>query len=720
MYLKRIELSGFKSFAKKTSLVFDMPITTIVGPNGSGKSNIAEAFRWILGEQSMKSLRGKKSEDLIFNGSALVSRMNHASATIVFDNRDKKFGLDFEEVAISRHVYRDGQNEYFLNSSRVRLKDIIELLSKISIGASSHHIINQGEADKFLNVNIFERREMIQDALGLRIYEYKKRESERKLNKTQENIREAEILRRELAPHLKFLKRQMEQIEKSREMKNNLVLLYKEYLYEEDLHIKRTGKIINEEKEKPIQDLNIIESELAELSKILSPNNSRDDQQLKNLRETEAKLGNTRLKKDEISRQIGRLEGRIESALANPFLTGSADQIKEDKACPFCGQAIKVNNEESAFIKKKKQEIEDLKKQKADAEILLIKLIEDETILSEKYQILKEQIDSRKENLYDQERKMFNLKTKRNDLLSIINTIKMREDRLKHEEDDFKREITEAVILAGRDVLSYLSFVPSSHKDSVVGERVNNLTEESRDIQEERRRKIEKTKIRLEDMGNIGEEVIKEYDETVGRDQFLEKEINDLIASADSLKQIMKELSEKIETEFLEGIQKINIQFQKFFEILFGGGTAALSIITVNRKRQEDVNLEFEDIEEGDPERGIDILVTLPKKKIKGLQVLSGGERSLASLALLFAVSQVNPPPFLILDETDAALDESNSRKYGEMIKILSKFSQLLIVTHNRETMNRADILYGITMGADGVSKVLSIKFEEAESLINN
>ncbi len=713
MYLKRIELSGFKSFAKKTSLVFDMPVTAIVGPNGSGKSNVAEAFRWVLGEQSMKSIRSKRGEDLIFNGSVSVSKMNHASVTIVFDNRDKKFGIDFEEVAISRHVYRDGQNEYYLNNSKVRLKDIIELLSKISIGTSSHHIINQGEADKFLNASIFERREMIQDALGLRIYEYKKAESERKLDKTQENIREAEILRRELAPHLKFLKKQMEQIEKAREMKKNLIGSYQEYLKREDIYIKVARENINKEKEKPSSDLKLIEAELGELSKILSLVDNPDDQKLKNLREIDIRLGNVRLQKDEASRLIGRLEGRIDSALANPFLNQQPIENKAEKSCPMCGQIIKAGAdhfEESEFIKKKKQEIEDLKKQKSESETTLAKLVEEEKVLSEKYITLKQEIDSRKEDLRDHERKMFELKTKRNDLLSAINLIRMREDTLNHEEDDFKKEITEAVILVGREVLNYPSF----------SFEVDNPLDEPREVQEERRRKIERTKIRLEDMGGIGEEVVKEYDETLERDKFLEKEINDLIVSADSLREIMKELSEKIEIEFIQGIEKINKHFQSFFEILFGGGTAILTIVTVNRKKQEGTDLEFEDEKEGEPERGIDINVSLPKKKIRGLQVLSGGERSLTSLALLFAVSQVNPPPFLILDETDAALDESNSRKYGEMIETLSKFSQLLIITHNRETMNRADILYGITIGADGVSRILSIKFEEAESLVKN
>lgn len=123
------------------------------------------------------------------------------------------------------------------------------------------------------------------------------------------------------------------------------------------------------------------------------------------------------------------------------------------------------------------------------------------------------------------------------------------------------------------------------------------------------------------------------------------------------------------------------------------------------------------DEEEPEMEQGVDISVSLPHKKVKELHAFSGGERSLTSIALLFAMSQVNPPPFLVLDETDAALDEANSRKYGDMLEKLSKSSQLIVVTHNRETMSRAGVLYGVTIGSDGASKLLSVKFEEATAI---
>ena len=161
MHLKGLELSGFKSFAKKTAIDFNVPITAIVGPNGSGKSNIAEAFRFVLGEQSMKSLRGKRGEDLIFNGSKTIQKMNRASVKLTFDNRARFFPLELDEITLERAVHRDGINEYLINGSSVRLRDILELLSSANIGASGHHIISQGEADRLLNASLKVRREMI-------------------------------------------------------------------------------------------------------------------------------------------------------------------------------------------------------------------------------------------------------------------------------------------------------------------------------------------------------------------------------------------------------------------------------------------------------------------------------------------------------------------------------------------------------------------------------
>ena len=183
MRLKTLEINGFKSFAQKSVLEFESPIICIVGPNGSGKSNVVEAFRYVLGEQSMKSMRGKSGSDLIFKGSKTLSKGSRASVSIYLNNADKVFklgndmgedvNLNYDVISISRQSFLDGLNKYILNGSEVRLKDIHNLLASVKIGSSGHHIISQGEADRILNASPKDRKEMVEDALGLKVYQYR-------------------------------------------------------------------------------------------------------------------------------------------------------------------------------------------------------------------------------------------------------------------------------------------------------------------------------------------------------------------------------------------------------------------------------------------------------------------------------------------------------------------------------------------------------------------
>ena len=268
MQLRNLEINGFKSFAHKTNLEFKSPVVCIVGPNGSGKSNVVEAFRYVLGEQSMKSMRGKAGLDLIFKGSKTLSKGSRASVTIYFNNEDKVFklsndegenvNLNYDTISVSREVYPDGLNKYSLNGTEVRLKDVNNLLSSVHIGSSGHHIISQGEADRILNASPKDLREMVEDALGLKIYQYKIKESERKLERANNNIKEVSMLRRENAPHLNFLRKQMEKLEKTKEMQGELAVLYKEYLKKESVYLEEESRVLSSEKHK-------IQSEIKEV-----------------------------------------------------------------------------------------------------------------------------------------------------------------------------------------------------------------------------------------------------------------------------------------------------------------------------------------------------------------------------------------------------------------------------------------------------------------------
>ena len=307
MYLKSLEISGFKSFAKKSILEFDAPISAIVGPNGSGKSNIAESFRFVLGEQSIKSMRGKRGEDLIFNGTQSVGRQNRASVKVFFDNIDRSLPIDFDEVSVERVVHRDGVNEYFINNSSVRLKDVSELLASANIGASGHHIISQGETDRILNTTPKERRGIFEDALGLRVFQYKKIESEKKLEKTQENVKQVESLRKEIAPHIKFLKKQVEKIEKTKELREKLKYFYQEYLKREEVYIKFFKNKVEEDIKDPSEKLKIINEKLDQVRKHF------EEKQHSTHSDLEHQLDKINVLLSDLNREFGKIEGEIVS-----------------------------------------------------------------------------------------------------------------------------------------------------------------------------------------------------------------------------------------------------------------------------------------------------------------------------------------------------------------------------------------------------------------------
>lgn len=754
MNLKSLEINGFKSFARKAELLFNSPITSIVGPNGSGKSNVAEAFRFVLGEQSIKSMRGKRGEDLIWNGSGDLPKGNRASVRITFDNSRRIFPIDFDDVSIERVVNRDSTNEYYINNSQVRLKDVSELLASAHIGASGHHIISQGEADRILGANMRERKEIIEDALGLKVYQYKKQESLRKLDKTKENIEKVESLRREIAPHIRFLKKQVEKIEKAKELRDLLRIKYREYFARENKYLTLEKIEIENESKKPKEEYEALSKDLERAKLIVSESNKKDEKSSL-LIDIDSKLKSVRMNREGLLGESGRIDGEISSI--ERFIKREEEKDRNESERTIYWRSVEsfvkeidatIGNEESSnysgdvfklsgIIKKIKDlcarfvgenkeivdnramddarsEITELKNKKARIVAEITDLLGHEARLGEEYRKIQYEIEREKDTNRDAEKEIFRIIARQNEVRGLLDRIRMRTERFTHDEIIFKQDIEDAYHLVGREAVDYEGDI---------------VEIETRDSQEISRKEVERLKIRLEENGGVGGgEVEKEYTETMERDVFLGRELEDLIHSSETLNQVIADLESRLKQEFEEGVKKINSEFSRLFALMFGGGSASIAVIREKKKRRSDTALDLDDLgeieidksksndgeENVEYEEGIDINVSLPRKKIKGLMMLSGGERALTSIALLFAISQVNPPPFIILDETDAALDEANSRKYGDMVEALSKYSELVLITHNRETMSRAGILYGVTMGKEGASKLLSIQFDDA------
>ncbi|XKT74421.1 MAG: AAA family ATPase [Patescibacteria group bacterium UBA2163] len=726
MHLAKLEVSGFKSFAKKTSFDFSNSIVAIVGPNGSGKSNVAEAIRFVLGEQSMKSMRGKRGEDLIWNGSNTIGRANRASVALTFDNTSRFLDIDFDEVLVERVVNRDGSNEYRINGATVRLKDVFNVLANANIGQSSHHIISQGEADKILSASPKERREMLEDSLGLKVYQYKKEESTRKLEKTQENIRQVEALRREVQPHLRFLKRQVDKIKKTEDLRRDAVDKFRVYFMREDAYIRVEKARLTDAKKEKQAALEAVRLQVQEARAVIASNT--DNIQSQKIVSLSEEIDTVRASKSVAAQEAARLSGQLEalrsttqeasvSSSALSEMVDTHEQSLEEHTASVDTLRVFVQNvftQLRSLITHDASATESIDKLAAEKETYEVKarsLTEQEAALTHELDALRKELDEARTEERQKERELFTLSAKERDIAHEVQTLNDRLSRLALEEEELKRELGEVGVLVGSQAVTYE--VDTSLATSV-----------SRTEQEEEKRALQKVKVRIEEAGaGGGDDVLKEYEEVSERERFLETEIKDLEESAASLQQLIADLDTELSTRFEKGIMSINAEFSRFFGLMFDGGSAKLVFTKETpRKARAIASDEFnqdnkDDNEEEQSVAGVDLALSVPQKRIKSLVMLSGGERALTSIALIFAMSSVNPPPFLVLDETDAALDEANSRRYGDMVSALSEKSQLLLITHNRETMSRAGILYGVTMGGDGVSKVLSVKLEEAVSV---
>jgi chromosome segregation ATPase len=725
--LKSIELSGFKSFGKKSELIFTSPIASIVGPNGSGKSNVAEAFRFVLGEQSMKSMRSKKGEDLIWGGSPAMARANRASVKVTFDNSNRLLDIDFKEVTVERVVYRDGQNEYLLNGSQVRLKDVIRLLAGANIGGSGYQIISQGEADRILNASPRERREMVEDALGLKLYQHKKAESQKKLEETAINIDKTKSLRRELAPHLNFLRVQVEKIEKAREMKEELAARMHEYLSRENAYITQEDARLLEEARAHDSEAKRFATRLEEARRVLAEGKQAADPNTggEEIRALEGKLQSVRQEVAHIGRELGRAEGAlevntvtVEQIVAVPHVRqfardveGALDEAQRSDDLVHVRQVLAQTRESiKAFIEglsgaapitsdEARHEVAAISANLARAQV------EEQKIVAQ-LAALRTRIVEARDASFAAERESLELEGKLREARGRLSNVQSARSQIDVLRTRFEEEIREGIVLIGAAIHGW-------DKDAIP----QGALSEDRSAQDKRRRDIERLKIKIEESGiGNGDAIVKEFKSTKERDEFLAKELIDLEKSAASLQDIIADLEKTIDARFTEGLTHINTALHGFFAKLFGGGEAKLTVEQPRRASRQDLAEDEEVIipEEEELYAGLAIAVTLPRKKMHGLEVLSGGERALTSIALIFSMSQVNPPPFLILDETDAALDEANSKRYADMIRELGRQSQLIVISHNRATMAAAGELYGVTMGSDGVSKLLSVKFEEA------
>ncbi len=713
MLLKRLEVQGFKSFADKINIELEQDITAVVGPNGSGKSNITDAIRWLLGEREARNLRGAKSEDLIFAGTKDRPRMGLAQATLYLDNSSGFFPVDYKEISISRKVSRDGESQIFLNKSEVRLKDIIDFFARARMGARGLTIVSQGESDLFINSTPMERRGMIEEILGLKEYQLKKAESLRRLKNSLINLDKAKALMEELLPLLRVLKKQVAKYEGRADIASELRELENNF-YGGKLNTLKTSFAEIEPAIKSLEEKIVLAgNDVKSLEKGLEAIKSSEPETNKNISEVQDKRKKLLDKKFVIQKTLSRIEAKLEFAttpesieearfigVLNDIKNISSEYVVRETVAELKQALSRITSLVESLFGKKGAASADMEKEKARVLGELEAVDEEIKQLESAEREFTESMKGFNENF----RKAFmEFEAARSALVKLQeekNKVGFEKERIDLRVKDLGEQIREA----GRDIKEF---------ESWTGEALKN--------EEEASKRMFRLRGELAAIGDIDESIIREYEETNSRSIFLTTQVADLGKAIADLQNLIQDLDYKIQHEFITAIHKINEELSRYMDLLFGGGKAKL---IVEEKKTKSVVDETEDTQIINPKtegeeaevapvaEGVYIDVSLPRKRIKGLEVLSGGERALVSVAALFALISVSPPPFLVLDEVDAPLDERNARRFGELLKEFAKKTQFIIVTHNRATMEAANVLYGVTMSADGTSKVLSVKLD--------
>jgi len=868
MHLEKLQLHGFKSFAEKTTLEFNQGITAVVGPNGSGKSNVADAIKWVLGEQSLKSIRGKKSEDVIFAGSKEKGKMGMAEVSLFLNNDDGRMPIDFPEVVITRRLYRNGDSEYLINKNQARLMDIQDLLLKSGFGQKTYSVISQGQIGNILGATPQARKEMFDEAAGVKQYQVKRDGALRKLDKTKQNLLRVTDLLRELKPRLRSLQKQSEKAEKGEVLAKEL------YDMQTKLFAHLWDKFTTRLKESDAKyqqrqkDVDEIEAKIAKVSQEIEAEEKRTGTSQTEMDDLQAKLDQARDRKHQLQQDLALTQGKIDlekekssgvdvSGLKKELTakkqdveriskqvtslehevagkekeleTKLKDQESLSKEVVTVQQGIQklqleaqttpgtgdlelelaaVEKEMSDFATKLMEcsSLEELESLKDAAGRISKKL---EQVLN-KYKQVSGESAPEKKDIQRLQNRLNEIISERENLTSVINALKVEvaskqaeqtalksqldiftrdhdliADKIKgsektksgrtklHEEllqkaeslekqvDDAAKEEDKArenfrnfnqqeqskkkaVFSLEREYRELQSQLNSqrmeqnqiqieltkhqTRREDIDREMLDELGEEaeairklaeakkhrtlSKEQESSLHSKIDKTKRQLDIIGRIDPAVIDEHKHLNERVSFLDTQAGDLKDAAAKLMDVIKELDNKIKKQFDEAFQRINQQFTRYFKVLFGGGEAKLTLVRQIRETKDDDDKIKKEVVES-----IDIKAVPPGKKLKSLSMLSGGEKAMTSIALLMAIIHNNPSPFVVLDEVDAALDEANSRRYAHILSKLSDNTQFIVVTHNRETMRQASILYGVTMERNGVSKILSVKLEKAEEI---
>ena len=729
MQLKHIKLAGFKSFVDPTRISFPTNMVAVVGPNGCGKSNVIDAVRWVLGELSAKNLRGESMSDVIFNGSDLRKPSGQCSIELLFDNSMGKIGGEYSkynEISIKRMMTRDGQSHYSMNNTRCRRKDVQDIFLGTGLGPRSYAIIEQGMVSKIVSAKPEEMRVFIEEAAGISKYKERRKETEQRIKKTKENLSRVKDIRDEIQRLINRLQNQAKAAEK-----------YKK-LQVEEKELKLKISILNTLSAKAKKDS--LSSKISQLSNQVSVKSAEVNthqasiDQIKTehasvLSAFEAAQKNFYTIGSEIARYetnlqninkailgyeegLSRAKDRYAEALDNESsIENLSPKEKAMKLLDAISEGLKGFGPSADSIRSKAAELKDLL-----TSILKITSAQSKNITNEyllRQNEISEQLDQAKENKLKAENDLSALVEKSSTAESELNSIRQKQSVVDASIQDVEnkksiaaldfRSLEEKLNNLKLDLRTFeVNLDNASGTLKKAGISIADLNPgdyEAMDLLD-LESSLASTQSSIISLGAINLAAPDEIAEESKRIDELDSQLDDLNEALDKLQSAIKKIDVESKMKFDESFNAVNSKIQEIFPKLFGGGKAALQLI------------------DGDSfNSGITLAAQPPGKKNATISQLSGGEKAMTALSLVFALFELNPAPFCMLDEVDAPLDDINATRFVAMVEEMSDRVQFIFITHNKISMEKSDHLMGITMQEAGVSRVVSVDVKEALKL---
>ena len=729
MQLKHIKLSGFKSFVDPTKISFPTNMVGVVGPNGCGKSNVIDAVRWVLGELSAKNLRGESMVDVIFNGSEKRKASGQCSIELLFDNSTAKIGgeyASFNEVSIKRVMTRDAQSDYFINNTKCRRKDVQDIFLGTGLGPSSYAIIEQGMVSKLVSAKPDELRTHLEEAAGVSKYRERRRETESRIKRTKENLSRVKDIRDEIVRLIKRLENQAKAADKYnllKQKKSNLEL-DKAIIF--SIEAKNNRDDLQKKLDALNRDLKIKNAESETIQSQIDQFRTQNESVLneyevaqKNFYSIGAEIAKREANLQNINRSESETKESLQKAIQN--LEKAKETEKNFDELSPSEKAMHILDSIISTIEKFQIKNDNIGEKAIELKGLLTDILNIATAQSKS---LTDEYLSRQSDLEGQiseaeklklsiENEMKEFVGKSSEAESILISLRQKQSKFNDElrelennksiSDLDSRSISENITNIRIELKTYEINLDNSNKkikeagidiDSIEFSEYKGITLDDLD------NKLTDIETKIIRLGAINLAAPEEIEEESKRKEDLDNQYSDLTEALDKLTGAIKKIDQETKTIFKDSFDSVNVKLKEMFPKLFGGGVAELTLT-------DDDALNA----------GVILMARPPGKKNSSISQLSGGEKALTALALVFAIFDLNPAPFCLLDEVDAPLDDLNTLRFIDMVEEMSKSVQFIFITHNKVSMERSDHLMGVTMQEAGVSRMVSVDVNQALEL---